>query len=305
MWTNLLLTLAFGDHNYGPVPPVELPDLLVTRHDGVAIPLRDAVGSGRAAVQFVFTDCQTACPLLGSLFRGVDRALATEPNVTLVSISVFPERDTPARLTAWRGRFHASARWVALRPRAGDLPKLLAVFGLKDPAPAAHSMQIYFVERARYVARSTELPRAAGIADALRGRSAMAGATPVVDAPQATKGWQENPASGEQLYYGTRALEARLGGELLAATSSRCANCHGAKRDGGAEGKTVAPALTRAALVGEVPRRGGPATRYTADTFCASLRTGVDPAGIVMSPVMPRYEISGPACHALWRFVSE
>lgn len=279
--------VAFADHNYGPVEPVTLPEIVVTRHDGARLPLRQAMGGGRVAVQFVFTDCQTACPLLGSLFRNVDRALGPAGEVVeLVSISVNPAADAAAKLAAWRAGFGGSARWVALRPEPGDLAALLKVFGETDPAPAAHSKQIYFVNEGRYVARSTELPRASLVAAALRGRAPMAGIG-------AVEGAAPREVAGDR--------RGRVGEDLLTVEASRCANCHGANAQGNREGKIVVPAIDGAALTVAQGRRGGPASRYTAESFCATLRLGVDPAGIVLSPVMPRYEMSAAGCATIWR----
>jgi hypothetical protein len=66
----------------------------------------------------------------------------------------------------------------------------------------------------------------------------------------------------------------------------------------------VVPALTSEALQTSRSRRGGPPSQYTQSSFCNSLRTGVDPAGVALSPVMPRYQIDGRACAQLWIFLT-
>ena len=67
----------------------------------------------------------------------------------------------------------------------------------------------------------------------------------------------------------------------------------------------MAPALTAGALKTAQARRGGPPSNYTQASFCVSVRTGVDPAGVVLSPVMPRYQIDSRACAQLWGFLTD
>jgi hypothetical protein len=63
--------------------------------------------------------------------------------------------------------------------------------------------------------------------------------------------------------------------------------------------------LTAEALTAERGRRGGPPSGYTERSFCEGLRRGIDPAGVRYSDLMPRYEIDGRTCHALWQFLME
>lgn len=303
--------MAFVDHGFGPVDnPAPVPDVRVTRHDGVEMSLRSVFGARRTAVQFVFMDCQTTCPLLASLYANVERQLAPEADAMLVSITVTPERDTPQKLESWRRKFSASKRWIALRSRPQDLPVILAAFGQKAPVAAAHSLQVFFVEAREgvpaYVARTTDLPRAATVANALAGKAQMAGRSEGVEEltarPAATP--VAGPLSGEHLYYGGQPLPARIGRDAIDAKAARCASCHGAARTGAKEGVTVVSPLRSADLTDARPRRGGPASAYTAESFCNALRTGVDPAGIMLSQVMPRYEVSVSACTVLWEYLA-
>lgn len=84
----------------------------------------------------------------------------------------------------------------------------------------------------------------------------------------------------------------------------RCANCHAAGR-GPAVRRTIAPRLDADLLRQFRERRGGPASRYDAATFCRLLREGVDPTDILISYEMPRFDLDNAQCQALWRFVAE
>ena len=291
------LAAAQDAHGFGPVAPVALPDVAATRHDGTRVRLRDVFAGRRTAVQFVFMDCTTACPLLGSLFGKVDKALkGTEAQ--LVSITVNPERDTPQRLAEWLGRFQGGARWVGLRIDAADLPAVQRAFQQETGPPSGHTLQVFLVDGAgRYVARTIAMPAAAAIAEELRaGALAAAGPGAEVRVP----GGQ----TGRDVFEGRGGVSAWIGNDRLEAHASRCSACHGRGQEGGGEGKTVVPPLTAEALTVARPRRGGPPSRYDAKAFCEGLRTGIDPAGVQYSNLMPRYRMDGRNCHQLWTFLT-
>ena len=298
----LVRMLAFDDHGYGPVEPVPLPDITVTRHDGEVVRLRDVTAGKRTAVQFIFTNCPTACPLLGSLFSKVLKTMEPGPS-ELLSISVDPERDTPGRLAEWLGQFGGGgSRWVAVRPDPAALAELLRVFGQKEGPPTGHALQVFYVDaESRYVARTTDLPRAAAIAGALAGRFEMAGKDSriVAEGPRS----QKSAAAGETIYERAQGVKANVNGEGIAVRAARCINCHGSLGEGRREGALVAAPLNRSALGESHARRGGPPSRYSRETFCHSLRTGIDPAGVVLDAAMPRYDLSDQSCGSLWDFL--
>jgi protein SCO1/2 len=62
------------------------------------------------AVSFIFTHCQTSCPLQVQALTGVQRALSRElsKRVQLVSFSIDPERDTPAVLAQYASAMGAN-----------------------------------------------------------------------------------------------------------------------------------------------------------------------------------------------------
>jgi hypothetical protein len=83
-----------------------------------------------------------------------------------------------------------------------------------------------------------------------------------------------------------------------------CANCHsGDVRS--TSGGSFAPSLSRSMLTEPRRRRGGPPSQFSAASFCRLLRTGVDPAYIVISRKMPRYMLDDEQCLDLWKFLLE
>ncbi|MCC6537537.1 MAG: SCO family protein [Bryobacterales bacterium] len=297
---------AVEDHGYGPVDPAPVPNVEVVTHTGRRVRLPELLRGRRAAVQFIFVDCQTACPLLGSLFHNVESRLDEAENLALISISVNPERDTPERLAGFLQRHQASPRWTAVRAERADLTEILKVFGQKDGPPSGHTMQVFFTDRlANYVGRTVMLPQAARVANALLGKIEMAGraSSDAGAAPALPQANRKPGATGGEIYFGAAPVPARLGGELIAAEASRCANCHGAERQGVAEGRTRPSPLHAVSLTQPQPRRGGPASHYTAESLCTSLRTGIDPAGVMYAVAMPRYELTNGECRALADFL--
>lgn len=63
-------------------------------------------------VNFVFTSCSAICPVMTATFAQLQERLGPERDrVRMVSVSIDPEHDTPARLREYAQRFHAGADW--------------------------------------------------------------------------------------------------------------------------------------------------------------------------------------------------
>jgi protein SCO1/2 len=90
------------------VPPIEL-----VRDDGKSVLLSHELEDGRPVVlSFIFTSCTTICPLITSTLAQLQRKLGpARDRVHLVSISIDPEFDTPARLRDYAKKFGAGAEW--------------------------------------------------------------------------------------------------------------------------------------------------------------------------------------------------
>lgn len=113
------------------------------------------------------------------------------------------------------------------------------------------------------------------------------------------------PERGKRIFHGLDVLQATVqkNGTALPAHASKCINCHSAQTPGGAWPGT-SQYLSATTMSRRISRRGGPAYAYDRPTFCHTVRTGVDPAGIVLESKMPRYEMSDAQCADLWFFLS-
>jgi protein SCO1/2 len=103
-----------------PSPPLQnsvadyiVPNVTMIREDGTKVNLRDEINDGKPVIlNFIFTSCTTVCPVLSRTMSMVQTRLGPDANkVHLVSISIDPEQDTPARLAEYAKRYHAGPDW--------------------------------------------------------------------------------------------------------------------------------------------------------------------------------------------------
>lgn len=142
--------LAVGD---------QLPEYIFTNTVGRVVRLSDYRGNA-LAITFIFTRCPfpTFCPRLSTSFSDAQTALKTQANGptnwNLLSITIDPEYDTPARLQGYADRYKADPkRWEFA---TGDLTDITAIgeqFGLQfwraNPnEPINHNVRTVVVDTA-------------------------------------------------------------------------------------------------------------------------------------------------------------
>jgi protein SCO1/2 len=100
-------TVIRSTANYS-VPPIKL-----VRDDGKSVSLADELNDGRPVVlNFIYTTCSGICPLASHILSQLQHKLgADRDGVHLVSISIDPEEDTPARLRDYASRYLAGPSW--------------------------------------------------------------------------------------------------------------------------------------------------------------------------------------------------
>jgi len=102
-----------------------VPNVSLVRDDGKSVVLPAELNDGRPVVlNFIYTSCTTICPLSSQIFEQFQADLAKGDGVHLVSISIDPEQDTPARLRAYAAQFHAKRGWDHY---SGSLAAVVAV----------------------------------------------------------------------------------------------------------------------------------------------------------------------------------
>lgn len=90
-----------------------VPAVKLVRDDGAGVSLDAELNDGRPVVlNFIYTTCTTICPLSSQEFSMLQQRLGPDRDkVHLVSISIDPEQDTPARLVEYASRFEAGKEW--------------------------------------------------------------------------------------------------------------------------------------------------------------------------------------------------
>ena len=120
-------------------------DVKVVDQDGNALRFyQDLVHDRVVGVNFIFTSCQTICPLLGATFAKTDQLLTERgvSNVLLISISVDPVNDGPAQLRSFAARYGTTHHWKLLTGEKRDIEQLLRSLGEYSPDKTAHTGQV-------------------------------------------------------------------------------------------------------------------------------------------------------------------
>ena len=112
-------------------------------------------------------------------------------------------------------------------------------------------------------------------------------------------------ATGRRMFFGEASLQGVIVGhpEALPPRLAACANCHVGTT--GLAAASFGPRLDGTRLTEMRGRRGGPPSAFSLTSFCQMLRTGVDPASILITRQMPRYTLDDSQCLGLWHYLTE
>jgi protein SCO1/2 len=117
---------------------LRVPDVTLIDQDGRKVRFASDVVAGKVvAVSFIFTTCTTICPPLGATFGKLRRLLGSR--VQLISVSVDPLNDTPARLKAWAAKFGGGPGWTLLTGPKPEVDRLLRALQAYTPNFGDHS----------------------------------------------------------------------------------------------------------------------------------------------------------------------
>ena len=123
----------------GAEPLPDLPDVTLTTQDGQAVRFHDLLDNQLSIINFIYTSCSNVCPLTTANFVQL-KHLASDLDFQMISISIDPKRDTPARLQKFMQVQGAlSPRWTFLTGSSRAIMPLLGGFGFYDVAVDDHS----------------------------------------------------------------------------------------------------------------------------------------------------------------------
>jgi len=162
-----LETAALPPSSAMPVPTHErdigetLPDIDLLTQRGEKIRLADFRGRV-LALTFIYTRCPlpTYCPLMNRNFQSAQALLdrmAPEANGQFLSISLDPDHDSPAVLTAYAKNYGANPlRWTFASADDGALRSLGDGVGLefsRGPGPIAHNLRTVVIDASGRIRR--------------------------------------------------------------------------------------------------------------------------------------------------------
>jgi protein SCO1/2 len=117
-------------------------DLVLTDQDGRRVDVYADLMAGRVVVvQSFFTGCTSACPRTARSFLALQERFASRlgRDLVLISITVDPEHDTPAKLRAYAQQVGAHPAWRFLTGSREDVDRALRRLGQATDTPEGHS----------------------------------------------------------------------------------------------------------------------------------------------------------------------
>jgi protein SCO1 len=108
------------------------PEFLLTSQDATPVALADFRGKV-LAVTFIYTSCADTCPILTALMASVQDKLGRDfgGTIAFVSITVDPERDTPAVLKRYAETFGADLKgWTFLTGEPAAVREVVRRYGI-------------------------------------------------------------------------------------------------------------------------------------------------------------------------------
>ena len=136
----LALPLSSGETKSNPALNY-FTDVQLVNQNGDTMRLYSDLISGKIVIiNAFFTSCTGACPVMAGNMAAVQKHLGDRlgKDVVMISISVDPVTDTPARLKEYAERFKAKPGWYFLGGKKENVDIALRKLGQYVDDPAAH-----------------------------------------------------------------------------------------------------------------------------------------------------------------------
>ena len=155
----IAFALLFGCQHESELPrlfPVPKDTLIAETGKPVAL---DSMKGSVTVYDFIFTNCAGSCPLMTAQMRQLTKKIDKNAPVRFVSISVDPQRDTPAVLNEYAKRVRNDPRWIFLTGTRDQIIHL-SVDGFKLAAggtqatlaePLLHSSKFAVADKDGYI----------------------------------------------------------------------------------------------------------------------------------------------------------
>jgi len=105
---------------------------------------RELSGNVPTIVAFIYTSCTTVCPVTSQILASTQDALGAEiSKVRILSISIDPEYDTPARLKDYAEKYGAKPQWQHFGGTLANSVEVQKAFGAFRGDKMNHVPQFY------------------------------------------------------------------------------------------------------------------------------------------------------------------
>lgn len=139
----LLLAAALPAQEAAQQPAAQkyFGDIKLVNQDGQEMRLySDLLKDRTVVIDVMFTRCTGACPVMSGAFAKIQDHLGDRlgKDVYLISVSVDPVNDTPAKLKEYAARFNARPGWFFLTGSKENVEAALKKLGQYTESPSAH-----------------------------------------------------------------------------------------------------------------------------------------------------------------------
>jgi protein SCO1/2 len=120
---------------------VTVVDRVLQDQDGKSVRFgKDVIGSDVVVMDFIFTNCTTICPVLSAKMVRLQSLLGPRlgKGIKLVTMSLDPLRDTPARMKDWGAKFKSGPNWHLITGPQEDQEAVLKGLGAYVANVAEH-----------------------------------------------------------------------------------------------------------------------------------------------------------------------
>lgn len=126
-----------------------IPDVKLVDMYGAEIALHDIFdGSSPIILNFIFTSCTTICPVMSATFQEVQQQLGPHRNnARMVSISIDPENDTPAKLKEYASKYGVGPQWKMLTGTLDNSIVVQRAFGIFNGDKMNHTPVTFMKEQ--------------------------------------------------------------------------------------------------------------------------------------------------------------
>jgi protein SCO1/2 len=144
----LLLVLAAFTAAASDAPARSVPDAaahyfaglaLVDQHGNKVDLYQDLMRGKVVIINSFFATCHGSCPVMISTFKKIEDAFKDDDHISLISITVDPANDTPAKLDEYAKNVNARKQWHFLTGSPQQVQTALAKFGLAVDVRDNHS----------------------------------------------------------------------------------------------------------------------------------------------------------------------